>query len=155
MKYKNDIAKQELVIKEALDIIASRLKSGDKDKSFTSSKDTKNYLSLKMATLENEHFKVLFMNTQHELLADETLFTGTIDGAAVYPREILKAALKHNAAAVILAHNHPSGHAEPSQADRRITKMIVEALALIDVKVLDHIIVGKNETVSFSERGIL
>ena len=89
------------------------------------------------------------------MIAFEELFTGTIDGASVYPREVVKQTLRYNAAAVIFAHNHPSGVAEPSQADRHITRRLTEALALIDVRVLDHFVIGDEEAVSFAERGLL
>jgi DNA repair protein RadC len=104
---------------------------------------------------EREHFVVVFANTRNEVIAVETLFQGTIDGAAVYPREVVKAALKHNASAVVLGHNHPSGNANPSSADERITQTLLRALQLIDVRVLDHIIVTPETHVSFGERGLL
>lgn len=87
------------------------------------------------------------------MIKDEVMFEGTIDAASVYPREVVKRALHHNAAALILAHNHPSGVAEPSQADRRITRRLTDALALVDIRVLDHFVVGDGEVVSFAERG--
>ena len=98
---------------------------------------------------------VLFLNNQHQLLACETLFTGTINHTEVHPREIVKAALRHNAAAVILVHNHPSGITDASKADRAITSRMVNALSLVDVRVLDHFIIGDGETLSFAERGWL
>ena len=100
-----------------------------------------------------EAFYVLFLDNQHRVIKGEVLFEGTIDSASVYPREVVKRALDHNAAALILAHNHPSGAAEPSQADRRITRRIGDALALVDIRVLDHFVVGDGEVVSFAERG--
>ena len=87
------------------------------------------------------------------MICGEALFQGTIDAASVYPREVIKRALEHNAAALILAHNHPSGVAEPSQADRRITRRITDALALVDIRILDHFVVGDGEVISFAERG--
>lgn len=108
-----------------------------------------------MAVLEREEFIALFLDNQHQLLACETLFTGTINHTEVHPREIVKAALRHNAAAVILAHNHPSGMAEPSRADRLITSNLQNTLLLVDVRVLDHLIIGHREIVSFAERGWL
>jgi DNA repair protein RadC len=108
-----------------------------------------------LGNLEREVFYVLFLNSQHQLIEQEALFFGTIDGAAVYPREIARQVIKYNAAAVILAHNHPSGTAEPSTADRRITERVVSALALIDVSVLDHFVVGGTNIVSFAEQGLL
>lgn len=103
----------------------------------------------------SEVFVVAFLDNQHRLISIDELFQGTIDGAAVYPREVVRRALKHNAAACILAHNHPSGVAEPSQADRGITQKLKGALSCIDVRVLDHFVVGGNEVVSFAERGLL
>jgi DNA repair protein RadC len=99
-------------------------------------------------------FAVMFLDNQHRLIAFEELFFGTIDSASVYPREVLKAALKVNAAALIFAHNHPSGDATPSQADKQITQRLKEALALVDIRVLDHIVVG-DSAISFAERGLL
>ncbi len=96
----------------------------------------------------------MFLDNQHRLIAFEELFFGTIDSASIYPREVLKAALKVNAAALIFAHNHPSGDATPSQADKQITQRLKEALALVDIRVLDHIVVG-DSAISFAERGLL
>jgi DNA repair protein RadC len=100
-------------------------------------------------------FAVLFLDTHHRAISYEELFHGTIDGASVHPREVVNAALRHNAAAVILSHNHPSGVAEPSEADRRITQRLKDALALVDVRVLDHFVVATEGSVSFAERGLL
>jgi DNA repair protein RadC len=121
----------------------------------TSPDSVRDYLQLQLAHQEREVFAVLFLDNRHRSLAFEELFFGTIDGATVYPREVVKAALRHNAAAVILAHNHPSGVAEPSQADQAITQRLQEALALMDVRVLDHFVIGSGEPVSFAERGLL
>ncbi len=121
----------------------------------TSPRASKDLLRIRIGDNEREIFCVLFLNSQHQLLAVEELFMGTIDGAAVYPREIAKAALAHNAAAVILGHNHPSGTTEPSAADRRITERIVSALGLLDIRVLDHIIVSTKSDFSFAEDGLL
>ena len=112
------------------------------------------YLKLKLATLEHEVFTVLWLDNRHRIIAFKELFQGTIDGASVYPREVVKSALEYNAAACIFSHNHPSGVAEPSQADQYLTKQLKDALSLIDVRVLDHIIVGEDCT-SFAERGLL
>lgn len=98
---------------------------------------------------------VLFLNNQHQLLAHETLFTGGVRHTEVHPREVLRAAMRHNAAAVVLAHNHPSGDAEPSQADRLITTRLVNTLELVDIRVLDHFVVGHRDILSFAERGWL
>ncbi len=113
------------------------------------------YLQAQLGHRAQEVFAVMFLDSRHCLLAFEELFHGTIDGASVYPREVVKQALKHNAAAVILAHNHPSGVAEPSQADVRITQRLVDALELVDVRVLDHVVVGRGTTTSFAQKGLL
>jgi DNA repair protein RadC len=113
------------------------------------------YLSARLRDLEHEVFAALFLDTQHRVLAFEELARGTIDGAAVYPREVVKAALRHNAAAVIFAHNHPSGVAEPSSADRVLTTRLQQALNGLDIRVLDHLVVGEGAPVSFAERGWL
>ena len=115
----------------------------------------KDYLSLQLAALEHETFAVLFVDARHRLLRFETLFRGTLTQTAVHPREVVKRALALNAAAVVLAHNHPSGAAEPSRADELITTALRQALQLVDVRVLDHIIVGRGSTMSFAERGLL
>ncbi|WP_455234657.1 RadC family protein [Thiogranum longum] len=116
---------------------------------------TSRYLSIRLRDYPYEVFACLFLDTRHRVIAFEELFKGTIDGASVYPREVVRRALQHNAAAVILAHNHPSGVAEPSDADRRITRRLSDALGLIDVKVLDHLVIGDPGAVSFAERGWL
>ena len=120
-----------------------------------SADDIQQYLKLHFREMKTEVFCVVFLNTQHEILAIENLFTGTIDGAAVYPREVIRKVIDHNAAAVILAHNHPSGHAEPSKSDYAITDRITRALKLIDTRVLDHIIIGSADAVSFAVEGWL
>ncbi|PCH61884.1 MAG: hypothetical protein COC19_03915 [SAR86 cluster bacterium] len=121
----------------------------------TSSAATKNYLRARFRNYKSEVFSCLYLNNQHHVVKFEELFRGTIDGAAVYPREVVRRCLYHNAAAVIFAHNHPSGIAEPSQADIAITVKLKIALETIDVRVLDHLVVGNCEVVSFSERGLL
>lgn len=118
-------------------------------------RDTRRYLTARLRGHPYEVFACLFLDSRHRVIACEDLFRGTIDGASVYPREIVRRGLYHNAAAVILAHNHPSGIAEPSQADRRLTGRLREALALVDIRVLDHLVVGDGEAVSFAERGLL
>lgn len=123
--------------------------------SFTSSHAVRDWLRLQLATLEREEFTALFLDSQHRLIAHDTLFTGTINHTQVHPREVVKAALKHNAAAILVAHCHPSGLVEPSDADRRITERLKQALELVDIRLLDHLVVGGMEIVSFSERGWL
>ncbi len=120
-----------------------------------SPRDSAQYLKARLCHLPHEVFACLFLDTRHRVLAYEELFRGTIDGASVYPREVVRACLRHHASAVILAHNHPSGVAEPSRADREITQILVDALALMDIRVLDHIVVGQGEPVSMAERGML
>jgi len=120
----------------------------------SSPEDTRAFLVLQLRDNPSEVFAALFLDNRHRVIAFEELFHGTIDGASVHPREVVKRSLYHNAAALILAHNHPSGMAEPSQADQRITQRLKEALALVDVRVLDHIVIG-DKLVSFAERGLL
>lgn len=121
----------------------------------TSPEAVRDYLRLCLRTREHEVFVALFLDSQHRLLADEELFRGTLSQTSVYPREVVKAALSCNAAAVIFAHNHPSGVAEPSRADEMLTRALVGALATIDVRTLDHFVVAGAEVVSFAERGLL
>ena len=121
----------------------------------TSSSQTANYLQLKLADLPYEVFVVIYLDNQYHVLECEELFRGTINAANVYPREIVRQVIKYNAAAVILSHNHPSGIAEPSQSDIRITKRIKEALMLIDVSVLDHLIIGSESPYSFADHGLI
>ena len=115
----------------------------------------KDYLKLHLAGREHEVFAVLFLDARHQLLAMEEMFRGTLTQTSVYPREVVKRALERNAAAVMLAHNHPSGVAEPSRADEFLTQTLKTALALVDVRVLDHLVVGRESVVSFAERGLL
>lgn len=121
----------------------------------TNSAATRDYLRARFRFCEHEVFSVLYLTNQHHLLHMEELFTGTIDGAAVYPREVVKRCLQHNAAAVIFAHNHPSGIAEPSQADIAITGKLRSALGTIEVRVLDHLVIGADTVVSMAERDLL
>lgn len=113
----------------------------------------KNWLRLRYAGIDREEFVVLFLDSQHRLIEIETLATGTLDAASIYPREIMKAALKHSAAAVVYAHNHPSGVAEPSLADRTMTERLSQALKYIDIRTLDHFVVGGTNITSFAEKG--
>ena len=116
---------------------------------------TREYLKTMLAPQERELFLVLALDNRHRLIASDILFAGTIDGASVHPREVVKCALRHNAAAVIFAHNHPSGVAEASQADELITRRLRDALALVDIRTLDHMVVGAGQVLSFAERGLL
>ncbi len=117
--------------------------------------DTNRYFIAKMRHHPHEVFAALFLDNKHRIIQYEELFFGTIDSSAVHPRQVIKRALYHNAAAVIVAHNHPSGIAEPSQADEAITKRLQEALALVDVRLLDHVVIGDREVVSLAERGVI
>jgi DNA repair protein RadC len=121
----------------------------------TSSQATRNYLTAELRGESREVFAVMFLNNQHQIIQFERLFFGTINAAAVYPRVVLEQAIKHKAAAVILTHNHPSGIAEASIADKQITKQLEQALGLIDIRVLDHIIIAGNQCYSFAEQGQL
>lgn len=132
--------------------LSAAMKTGDL---LTSPDLVRRYLSAQLRHQPREVFAVLFLDNQNRLITYEELFFGTIDGASVYPREVVRRALAHNCAAVILSHNHPSGVAEPSQADCRITQRLQVALELIDVRVIDHMVVGDAEVVSFAERGLL
>jgi len=115
----------------------------------------KQYLVVQLGGLENEVFGCMFLDSQHRIITFEKMFNGTIDGASVHPREVVKRALGLNAAAVILAHNHPSGVPVPSEADKALTLKLQSALRLVDIRVLDHILVAGPETTSFAERGLL
>ena len=128
------------------------LQRGD---SLTSPETTRAFLSVHLSGYHYEVFACLFLDNQHRIIQFEELFRGTIDGASVYPREVVKRALHHNAAAVIFAHNHPSGLAKPSQADRQITEKLQQALDLLDIRVVDHFIIGDGQPYSFAEHGLI
>jgi len=132
--------------------LESTLSRGD---ALTDAAATKDYLQQRLRAYPHEVFACLFLDNKHRMISYDELFRGTIDGASVYPREVVKQALAHNAAAVIFAHNHPSGIAEPSQADYAITTRLKSALDLVDIRVLDHIVIGDGETVSLAETGRL
>ena len=117
--------------------------------------ETRRFLSARLRDYPHEVFACLFLDTRHRVIQFEELFFGTIDGASVHPREVVKRALHHNAAAVILAHNHPSGIAEPSKADIHITQRLSDALSLVDIHMLDHFVVGDGDLTSFAERGLI
>lgn len=141
-------AMQELTKRQLQEAICSK-------EVLTSSAQTRQYLRARFRHCEQEIFSCLFLDNQHRMVEHEELFKGTIDGAAVYPREVVKRCLYHNAAAVIFAHNHPSGVAEPSQADIAITRKLRAALTTIDVRVLDHLVIGDSDVVSLAERELL
>ena len=146
-------ATAQRTILEALALLESQLR--EPGAAFTSSHAVRDWLRLQLTTLDREAFIVLWLDNQHRLIADDMLFLGTINSISVHPREVVKAGLKHNAAAAVLAHNHPSGHSEPSDADRRITERLKQALDLVDIRLLDHLVVGGMDIVSFTERGWL
>jgi DNA repair protein RadC len=149
-----DLSKTEAdtVIRLAFNLLEMRHHPGQ---ALCSPDETKAYLRLKLSDYRAEVFGVLFLDNRHRIIADEALFQGTIDGANVHPRIVVQRALEVNAAAVLFYHNHPSGVAEPSNADRNITQRLTEALALVDIRVLDHFVVSASESVSFVERGWL
>jgi DNA repair protein RadC len=122
---------------------------------FDSPQRVKDYLALHLAPLDHEVFAVLFVDAQHRLIRLETMFRGTLAHTSVHPREVVRRALALNAAAVLLAHNHPSGTAEPSRADEALTQTLKSALQLVDVRVLDHLVVGRGAVTSLAERGLL
>lgn len=147
-----DEIEQKAIIKLALDILAARHAPGS---NLTSPTETTAFLRVKFADYKNEVFCAIFLDNRHRVLSFDEMFQGTVDGASVYPRVVVQRALEINAAAVIFAHNHPSGIAEPSNADEQITRRLKDALALVDVRVLDHIVVGVTETISMAEKGLL
>ena len=143
----------DAIIASALRIIESRLRIATV--SMSSPQAVKDHLRLSLATLEHEVFGVLWLDSQNRLIEYQELFRGTVNQTSVYPREVVKAALSCNASACILTHNHPSGFAEPSRADELLTNTLKTALAMVDCKVLDHMIVGGALVMSFAERGLL
>lgn len=148
-----DIEKQEEILSMAKAILEKRFKTTKEF--FTNPEQVKLFLTLKLAELEYEVFSVMFLDNRHRLIKYEQMFRGTIDGASVYPREIVKRALELNSNAIIISHNHPSGNPVPSMADEAITNRIKEACNLLEIRLLDHIVVGKEGTVSFAETGKL
>ena len=136
----------------ALEVLAQRHRRGEP---LTSPEASRAYLRLKIGERKFEVFACVFVDNRHRIIAFEELFQGTIDGASVHPRVVVQKALENNAAAVILAHNHPSGVAEPSMADQRITQRLKDALSLVEIRVLDHFIVTAEDSLSFAEKGLL
>ena len=143
---------EDQVIERALQILSSRFKFGA---ALTSPSSVRDYLRLAIGGREHEVFVCIWLDSQHRVIGLEEAFRGTLTQTSVYPREIVKSALGHNAAAVIFAHNHPSGAAQPSHADEMLTRNLKEALALVEVKVLDHFVVAGAQAISFAERGLL
>lgn len=140
----------DAVIEQAMAILDKRMRRGP---IFTDPKTVGNYLKLQLQGHEREHFAAMFLNTRHNLLAYEVLFTGSLDCAEVHPREIVKQALRHNASAVVIAHNHPSGDPTPSAADRAITLRIRDALRMVDIRLLDHFVIGVGDPYSMASKG--
>lgn len=145
-------ATDEAILEAARRLLGRRLRRGT---SLSSPRVVRDYLMCRLSDRGHEVFAVLFMDNRHRLIECVEMFRGTIDGASVHPREVVKEALAREAAAVILAHNHPSGVAEPSRADEMITLRLRDALALVDIRVLDHMIIAGAECVSLAERGVL
>lgn len=141
------------IIEQAIAILEKRMFA--EGPTLGKSDDVSDYLRIKLAQEPNEVFMVIFLNQQNQVIACETLFRGTINAAGIYPRVIVQRALEHNAASLILAHNHPSGCTQPSCEDQRITTRIQSAMALVDIIVLDHFIIGKGEPCSLAERGLM
>ena len=142
------------IISKAISILESRLCRYDVE-IFTTPETTKNFLRLKLAQLKSEVFACMFLDNRNRLIKYEVIFNGTLSGCSVYPREVVLKALEYNAAAVIFAHNHPSGNSEPSQADKNITIAIKNALECVDIRSLDHIVIGDDNCTSFAERGLI
>lgn len=147
------MTKEDQIIDQALEILASRLTV--KSTQITNNSDATNFLKLKLSASEREVFAVMFLDSRHQLIEYRELFFGTIDRANVYPRELVKASLLSNASAVIIAHNHPSGVAEPSRSDVALTEQLEEILKVVDVRLLDHILVAGNDSTSFAQQGLI
>jgi DNA repair protein RadC len=140
------------IVTQALELLACEVRHTD---ALASPDAVKDYLRLKLAPKDHEVFAVMFLDAQHRVIEYEEMFRGTLTQTSVYPREVVKAALTHNAAAVILAHNHPSGSTTPSRADELLTQTLKASLALVDVRVLDHMVVTTGEVLSMAERGLM
>jgi DNA repair protein RadC len=143
---------EDAIIASALQILAKRVR---KETIFDSPQAVKNWLCLRSAKHEREVFTVIFLDSQHGFIEAEEMFTGTINQTAVYPREVVRRALQHNASAVILSHNHPSGNPQPSRADEVLTRTLKSALALVDVSVLDHFVTAGDQCKSMAEMGLV
>ena len=142
------------IIQQALAVMENRMRYAS-GPTLTKPEHVCSYLRLRLGELEREVFAVIFLDSQHRLISYQELFLGTLAETSVHPREVVKLALKYNAAAVIFSHNHPSGHVEPSNSDIRITKALQSALDMVGVRVLDHIVVSATSSTSFAERGLL
>jgi DNA repair protein RadC len=145
-------ARAEEVLSQARRVLSHRVRRGA---TMSSPQAVKDYLLLEIGVLEHEVFCVLFLDAQHRIIELKQMFRGTVTQTSVYPREVVKAALACNSAAVVLAHNHPSGSVEPSRADEFLTQTLKSALALVDIRLIDHFVVAGDQCVSFAERGLL
>jgi DNA repair protein RadC len=143
---------EEEILAAAEDILARRL---ERMGSLGNPRDTEDFLRYRLAGLDHEQFHAVWLDNRHRILGVEKLFNGTIDGASVHPREVVKAGLRINASAVIFSHNHPSGLPQPSAADKAITHQLRDALALVDIRVLDHLVVATSGCVSMAARGLM
>lgn len=146
-------ARERTTLDRALEIVGRRMVGGDV--AYSSPSAAKKYFRLQLGGEACEHFGVLFLDSQHRGIAFEYMFRGTLTQTSVHPREVVLAALRHHAAAVILAHNHPSGSVQPSRADEALTATLKAALALVDVRVLDHVVVSSSEALSMAEKGLV
>lgn len=147
------VEQEEQLIEQALALLTSRLK--EKSITFNSTWTVKSFLRLHLEQKEREHFSVMFLDAQNRLIDYQILFMGSIDSAKVSPREIIKASLQLNARSLIVAHNHPSGVATPSEQDINITKMLMSALELVDIKLLDHMVIGHNDIISMAQQHLI
>ena len=145
-------AEKQSVVTLAMKVLAIKHRAG---RPLSNPEATRHYLRLRLAEYRNEVFGGLFLDNRHRIITVRELFQGTIDGASIHPRVVVQQALEANAATMVFFHNHPSGVAEPSRADEMLTRRLSEALALVDVRVLDHFVVSGGESVSFAERGLL
>ena len=143
---------EDRLIQRAIKVLDGRIRNSD---ALNSPAQVRTYLRLKLAGLEHEVFVTIFLDAQNRVITTEEMFRGTLTQTSVYPREVVKAALRCNAAGAVFAHNHPSGVAEPSHADENLTTALKQALALVDVRVLDHFVIGGSSVLSFAERGLL
>ena len=140
------------VVEQALSILACQVREAD---ALASPEAARDFVRLRLADRPHEVFAVLFLDVQNRVIAYQEMFRGTLTQTSVYPREVVKAAMRHNAAAIAMAHNHPSGHVEPSAADRQLTQTLRSALALVDVRCIDHFIVAGDHLLSFAEQGLM
>lgn len=152
-RYSPQRSAEDETIRQALTILLERMRQPGA--AMSSPNVVKDYLRLRLAEREHEVFGVLWLDAQHRVIAFEEMFRGTLTQTSVYPREVVIAALKHQAAACVLSHNHPSGSVQPSRADEALTQALKSALALVDVRVLDHVIVAPDAELSMAERGLL